>query len=978
TGNTQAVDFNKDGKMDVLIANGAAGGSIRVLLNNCPGTMQSNGVFKCSSPPTFVDGGYLVSNLNAVGTVTDGFGTNVSGGTATFAYGDVDGDGYRDLVVGAPNCCTNANRRLRLFKGCAAGSTGCTTGVENVASQSLSFLGAATDIFISDFSLDGKPDVIVATDNWNYNGGNGGATYYYQNNGTSTPFSAAPTVLTTHTTTNVDYDLGFVFDYDNDPYHSPDMMIADGNDAASYYVIADRQSSFYVSCGDAASGTIDLSSLGTAESVITAARITPTMVLNGGTVTFYMTNESPANWVQASLCAGSTTDYCATFPKATGRSVQWKATMCSNSSHTTTPTITNVSMKFDYTTATEHYKGGLVVNDGVAYVGAFRQPGDRGKFYAVNAGLSSVYWDAGAKLDAAADSARHVYTALSILPTRYDFTAASASSTLFQTLLGATSTTNATAVVNWARSARFGLGTSTVPLTKLGAIEDSTPAILTKPGRPTYYAFATAIDRAHIDSFVASNANRVPLVLVGSKDGMVHAVFTQPTNMSLTSNGTEAWAYIPPTVAAGLLTDYTATNAANAAATDGENHTTVTSYPDGSPTLVDYNAGSGNYKTVAIVAEGNGGHSVTAFDVTKTVDPSTLSVLGPTPMWTVTPGTSTAGKAFTKPAVARVQISGAERYVVVAGTGVDSSDTSKGRVISGYDLVTGALLWNFQMKCALTSDISVFETDDSGEPGSPTLDGYIDRAVFADNCGYVYKINPAQSLSGANMDNTGYGSILANTTTDGKKVYAVFSVASTAGALGSQRPIAGTIGARTDNSTRMVLFFGTGGVESFSSTKSNAFYAVYADTGAIRSTFLGTCNSSGNCEKFYGGTVVSATQVIFTRSIDATVGTGTCDLGSSTVQAIELNADAQQKFVSDFALGVSSALESAIYGDAGALYFATMSGSVARIGTPRSSAAGGDTAKGVTQGQGIGDTGTAGNTTGSTAPFTLMGWRVVL
>jgi len=226
--------------MDVLIGNGAAGGSIRILLNNCPGTMQASGVFKCSSPPTFVDGGYLISNLNAVGSVTDGFGTNVSGATPTFAYADVDGDGLKIFVVGAPNCCTNANRRLRLFKGCAGG-TGCTSGLENVASQSMSFVGAATDVFIADFSLDGKPDLIVATDNWQYNSGNGGATYYWQNNGTSTPFSATPTALTTHTATNVDYDLGFLFDYDNDPYHSPDMMIADGNDASE--VLRPRRSS---------------------------------------------------------------------------------------------------------------------------------------------------------------------------------------------------------------------------------------------------------------------------------------------------------------------------------------------------------------------------------------------------------------------------------------------------------------------------------------------------------------------------------------------------------------------------------------------------------------------------------------------------------------------------------------------------------------------------------------------------------------
>ena len=34
------------------------------------------------------------------------------------------------------------------------------------------------------------------------------------------------------------------------------------------------------------------------------------------------------------------------------------------------------------------------------------------------------------------------------------------------------------------------------------------------------------------------------------------------------------------------------------------------------------------------------------------------------------------------------------------------------------------------------------QTDDASEPGSPKLDGFIDRIVFADKCGYVYKLDP--------------------------------------------------------------------------------------------------------------------------------------------------------------------------------------------------------------------------------------------
>lgn len=980
--NVKAVDFNADGRQDVLIGNGKQGGSIRILLNNCAGTVLPSGVVQCSAAPMFTDGGYLKSDLNVGATA--GFGTNVSGGMPVFDFADVDADGLKDLVVGAPNCCDPNTMRIRIFKGCSGG-TGCTAGLENTASQNIpSFPGAATAVFIADFSLDGKPDLVVATDGFNYaSGTNGGSSFYYRNNGTGTPFSDGLTQqLTVHGSPVNDYDVGVLFDYDRDPNSSPDILLADGNNTSSFYVIADRVAVDYVDCGEAASGIMDIGALVSEEMVITAARLTPTVALNGGTVDFYISNEDPANWVQASLCPSSSSDYCVNFPKPVGRSLRWKINMCSNAAHSATPILSAVSTTFDYTQAREHYRGGVVVNDGVAYVGAFYQPGERGRFYALNAGLNTIYWEFGTKLDATADASRKIYTAVPNLSVRMDFTTANASNALMQNLLTTPDATSTSDLITWVRSARFGidLSGSPAPLTKLGSVETSTPSILTKPGRPSYYSFVTSTDRAQIDAFVAAKADRPPLVMFGSKDGMIHALHTRPADISNTINGTEAWAFIPPTVAAGMLEDYTDTLAANIAANNGTNNPRMKSYPDGSPTLADFHVGGGVFKTVALVAEGNGGKSITALDVTDTVDPSTGTVLGPTPMWSATPGDGEAGQAYSKPAVARVLINNVERYFVIAATGIDFTDVleQKGRVVSAYDITNGALMWKFQTKCPVTSDISLFETDDLGEPNAPTLNGFIDRAIFADKCGYVYKVAPGVDLGGAWYQNTGMGSITANTSPDGKPQYALFSTQLTSGAIGQQRPVAGTIGARTDSSTRMVLFFGTGGVENFAATAVNHFYAVYADDGSIRSKIVGTCNAAGACEKFYGGTVVTPEQVILTRTIDPSVGTGSCDPGSSKVQAFELNADASNNFVVDFTLSVSSAVMGGLYGDAGAIYFATLSGDVARIGTPRAPNAGGDTASGQTQGQGPGDSGSPGQTVGTTAPFTLMGWRIVL
>ena len=132
----------------------------------------------------------------------------------------------------------------------------------------------------ADFSLDGKIDIITTTDDWNYGfvggasgtDGIGGIADYYVNNKTATPFSSGVTQhLTTHNNPTYDYDVGFVFDYDKDPNHTPDIMVADGNQTANFYVFANRVVNQYVSCGDVASGVIDLGALANSEMVVNSA-----------------------------------------------------------------------------------------------------------------------------------------------------------------------------------------------------------------------------------------------------------------------------------------------------------------------------------------------------------------------------------------------------------------------------------------------------------------------------------------------------------------------------------------------------------------------------------------------------------------------------------------------------------------------------------------------------------------------------------
>lgn len=958
-------DYDNDGWLDIVHgtqANStASSGRVQIWVNNCPDTFTPG--VPCSVNPQFV----LAHEVTGV--------NNGTKGPTAVAYHDLTGDGIEDLVVGGPSFC--GTNRMRLYPGLAGGGFGAYQAFGGPNS------GNATTIMVHDFSLDGRPDVVYGTDEWHCGSHRGGQTYYFANNGTSTPLSSGVTQQLTyhqsHSAGNLyDLDLGALLDYDRDPDGTMDFLIADGNHAGTFFMFANRTRDFFVECGDVASGVLDLGPLADDEMVVNAARLSPTMSIPaGGTVTFYMTNTTPPQWVPANPCADDPNDYCATFPGGGGRDVQWKATMCSPApNHTETPTISEMEVAFDYTVAKEHFRAGVVVHDGVAYAGGFRQPGNRGKFYAVNAGLSEIYWEASSKLDAMLDSERSVFTATVTGDQLVPFTVAQANSATDTSLLdtlGATSAAEAVSIVQWQRSARFGVAGGGVPLSRLGAVESSTAAVLSAPSRPLWYHFADATERADLDAFLASHADRKVLVLFGSRDGALHALYSEATNITDPTNGREAWAFIPAKVAFGFQSDITNGRTDN--------------YPDGSPTLADVRFSDGSFHTIAVVAGGTGARSVFALDVTETVDELSGTVYGPTPLWHLAPGGADAGEAVAKPIVVRTSIAGSERFVAVVATGPAGDDPTppygKGTTVAGVDAQTGALLWQLQTRCSVTSDLTAFETNDDTEPGAPQLDGFIDRVVVADQCGYLYKLDPAVDAGGDFI--TGMGSVavldeasLPATDSAGNEIVALFYVGpgGTTGALGEGRPISGAIAVRADATKRTVLFFGTGGMETFDPTYQNALYAVYADTGEIRTSLLGDCpaTAGGRCEKFYGGAVATVDQVITTRSVDPPIGSGSCDTGSATITGINVNENADGEFIEEFEQTVSSGVVAGVYGSGGAVYTTTLSGHLVRIGAPRSPDAGGDTSGGFVNETGPGD-GEGALSDDGTGPMALRGWR---
>ena len=942
-----------------------------------------------------------------------------------FAYVDIDQDGDYDLVIGSPGCCSNsanAAKRLQIFRGTSNSLTTHTLDTANPISLSTSnatypgFEGSLTGVFAFDFSGDGYPDIVTGSDGVAYSAALGGRTRYWKNTGNAaTPFGKSwPTCSATPATcagcsatcnpspttkmsescgnancanqfatppTFGDFDIGFMLDYDHDPERTKDMVLTNGNNTSEFYVFANRSSpTTFAPCGNVVSGTLPTPA---SELTVSGACILPIALVPANTsITYYLNNESPANYQLA--CTQTSSGFtpaltngqcCASFASSTGRTLTWKATLDSNTTDgvnvctaigTASPTVTAVVANYTYTAVGQRYKAGVVISDGVSYIGSFTQPGNRGHMYALASGDGTKYFDVATKLDA--QSTRNVYTTdlAGTGLTRLDFAPTSPSAAL-QSRVGATSATEATSVINWVLSPRFGVGNASYAATKLGAVQGSTPAVLARPYRPNWYAFLSLAEKTVYDAFATAKSTRLPLVLFASMDGMIHAVISNAANILDSHNGQEAWAFVPPYVAANMKSDWQATTATG--------KLTITRYPDGSPALVDYRKANGAIATATVVSGGAGASSVTTLDVTDTIDPSTFSVAskGPIPMWSQQPGDASAGLATSKPGIARVKIGSAERFVVIAGTGVYSTDPSKGKIVAGYNLETGALLWKYEMDCALTSDITVFETDDAAsyEPGPPVIDGFTDRAVFADACGTVYKINPAQDLAGGFMANADMGP-LALAPKNGRARAALFSTTSTPNTLGAARPIVGTIGARTDASTDMVLFFGTGGLEAQSPTLANDFYAVYAKNGVVRNKLTGTC-VAGRCEKFYNGVLVTPTAVIVQRSVDPVIGGGTCDFGSSKVQSYGLNDPFARQFDLSSSGGVPyRAVTGPIYGDAGALYFATVAGTIERVGAPRSAAAGGDSASGAIHANG------SSETTYVNAPFTLLGWRTLL
>ncbi len=233
TGATTSValgDVDKDGDLDLVV--GVNGGSASNLYLNTLGTFGP--AIGLGTAPTravaLVDldnDGFLDLvlgndpttsvrlNAKGVGSAWAGFSSTVTTVTTTalraLAAGDVDGDGFADLVVAA-----NAGSTLVLKN---QGVSGTSVWLGLTATVSLANTFATTSVVLGDVDKDGDLDLIV--------GANANDTRLYLNDGSTTPYATAIAIASAATTSLA---LG---DVDGDGFL--DLLVGNSGSASRLY-----------------------------------------------------------------------------------------------------------------------------------------------------------------------------------------------------------------------------------------------------------------------------------------------------------------------------------------------------------------------------------------------------------------------------------------------------------------------------------------------------------------------------------------------------------------------------------------------------------------------------------------------------------------------------------------------------------------------------------------------------------------------
>ena len=177
---------------------------------------------------------------------------------------------------------------------------------------------------------------------------------------------------------------------------------------------------------------------------------------------------------------------------------------------------------------------------------------------------------------------------------------------------------------------------------KLGDVVNSDPVYV---GLPVSHYPEELEGESYLD-FVTSQADRTPMVYVGSNDGMFHS-FNAKTGSTDTEKGKELFAYVPRAVYPNL------SRLASPGYQDSHRY-----FIDGGPTAADVYLSSDNqWHTVLVAGLGAGGAGVFAMDVTDPSDFSDETTASEQVLWDITgadTGFEDLGYTFSKPTLARM------------------------------------------------------------------------------------------------------------------------------------------------------------------------------------------------------------------------------------------------------------------------------------------------------------------------------------
>lgn len=302
-------------------------------------------------------------------------------------------------------------------------------------------------------------------------------------------------------------------------------------------------------------------------------------------------------------------------------------------------------------------------------------------------------------------------------------------------------------LINWVKGFN-GTDTTTEREWPLDAIDHSTPAVVGPPGLPAWYygSDITQEERTAYDAWAKENENRRTVAYVGSRSGMLHAFdagayrngdnpatsfvenrgyFANKTDEDVPDYGTgdELWAFIPNNCLPRLKYQVKPTLPLS-----------DPPYVDASPAVEDiyYTDASGtHFKTVLLSAEGNGGDTIFALDVTDPTHPMFMWEYANPNLWR-SKSSPPIGK------IVRIADGGQPKWVVFFVSGQTAANQHPS--IFMVDVLTGSLLKLIELDGPGNDNLGAVLS------GSPAIldangNGYVDRLYVTDDKGFVYRVN---------------------------------------------------------------------------------------------------------------------------------------------------------------------------------------------------------------------------------------------